>query len=513
MADEFRIDTGDEETEAQAAPTPYKEQNTPGPVARGLSQVLMQGAFEKFGHAFTDTGDVARDSANEGSRMAPWRAQGAKTANALETRWHTMEYENFQASSIEPYIEQKKMMLERYKQLHADLDSGLWAGPPGPDGQPQTTQLDVTKVADREQIVRLRGQLEKDFYGRNADMDVELFGMAHKYPNNPMIGERIQMIAKSYSDQLLTATNPQQSLQAEGDTSVITARMMEAETNARNSRASAKAKALKEPTGLRQVRAHPDIGPAGAMQWMVGSAEGEAFLYGNRGGDSIRDATNYYEQQLIKEDSSLEKDPDKLAAKLQQMQGRIRNLAASMILKEQAPDMLAASKEATPWFFDFEQKGVKRDGILNEDDERGYKGERRLSTERKKELFEGWVEQWDAELDEWASKPEHELTPEAAMDHMKEWVKDAIVNGAPGVPNNITIAINSATKDVREELIDALVSSGARNLMKNHYMAEANPVAGILEKVAHPFGGKSKRRSGRRYRGRTPRPKGLNLGE
>ncbi len=486
----------------QAPPSTLdKVRTSVGPVAQGLSKALMASAFERFGHAFTDTGDVAKDAASEASRMAPWRAQGQKVAGALELRWHTMEYENFQASTIEPYIQAKKDMLENYKQRHADLDSGLWAGPPGPDGQPQIQQLDITNVAHREQIIRLRGQLEKDFYGRNGDMDVELFNLAVKYPTNPLISNRIQSIATATSNHLMTATNPQQTLQAEGAQSEITARMMTAETNklqAKTAGAKEARTGVKEPTGLRQVRKHPEIGPSGAMEWLVGSAEGEAFLYGNRGGDAIRDATNHYEQALIKQDSTLAKQPDKLADKLQQLQGRIRNLAAATILKEQAPDMLAASREATPHFFDFERKGAKPDGILAEGDERGYKGEARLSPERKKALFEGWTELWNAELDSWASNPNNPTDPDKALEYMEGWIKNAITNGADGVPNHLTIAINSATKDVRAQLISALMSQGSRTVLDNPHMAEAHPIQSLLETVSHPFGGKEKRPGGRR---------------
>ncbi len=492
-----------------------KAKSAVGPVARGLSQVLMQGAFESFGHAFTDTGDVARDTANEGSRMAPWRAQGAKTAGALELRWHTMEYENFQASSVEPYIAAKKEMLERYKQLHADLDTGLWQGPPDANGVPQTLQLDITKPADREQLIRLRGQIEKDFYGKNSDMDVELFNLAHKYPGNPLINKRIQMIATAYSDQLMKATNPDQSLAAEKGAADITATMMNEDSKKLNAQAAVKnagAKALKEPTGLRQVRNHPEIGPAGAMEWLIGSDAGQAYTYGNRGGDSMRDATNHYEAALIKKTPSLKDDPEALGRAMAQMQGRIRQLAAATILHDQAPDMEVESRKATPWFFEFEKSGTKVDGILNDTNERGYKGDRRMSTERKKDLFEGWKLQWQKELDRWASKPENELTHDNAMDHMETWIKDAISNGADGVPHELTIAMNANTKDLREELVTALLSHGSRTMLDNHYMAEASPIRNILEKAVKPFTS-DKRRSGRRYRGLRPgRNKGI-LGE
>ena len=247
------------------------------------------------------------------------------------------------------------------------------------------------------------------------------------------------------------------------------------------------------------------------MEWLVGSEEGESFMFGHRGGDALRDATNHYEARLIKENPKLESQPDKLQARLRGLQGRIRKLAAHNILKELAPDMLKASREASPWLFDFEKAGTKVDGLLSEESERGWNGERRLSQDNKKKLFLGWEKQWQAELDEWASRPEHELTHDNAMAHMTEWIKDAIANGAEGVPNEFTIAINPETKEVREELVAALISSGARNLIKNKHMREANPGAGMLDSVLHPFGGKTKARGGRRGRGRRP-SKGI-LGE
>lgn len=508
----------DEETESQDArgfePTTSEAGNLTGspvgPVARGLSTALMQGAFESFGRAFTQTGDVARDTANEGSRMAPWRQQGAKTAGALEMRWHTMEYENFQAQVVEPYMTAKKQMMQQYMQLHADLDSGIKMGP---DGVPQN--VDISSPGGREEMIRLRGQLEKDFYGRNADMDVDLFHYAAKYPSNPLVSERIKRISESTSNQLMKATNPDQTLQAEGKQSEITARMMGADTANIQAKAAVKnasAKALKEPTSLRQVRNHPEMGPQAGMEWLVGSVAGEAFMFGHRGGDAYRDATNHYEQALIKQDPKLETQPEKLQARLHGLQGRIRKLAAHNILKELDPPMLKASREATPWLFDFEKAGVKVDGIIPEDGERGWKGDRRISTQRKKDLFEGWKLQWEAELDEWASRPEHELSKEAAMDHMTAWIKDAISNGAPGVPNDITIAINESTKDVREELIEALIQAGGRDLLKNHYMAEAHPIGNLLEKAVAPFTS-DKRHSGRRRRGITPRSSKGILGE
>lgn len=512
MADKFEIQTEPtEEPKGIDRSLSGGASRAVGPVARGLSQALMQGAFEKFGHAFTDTGDVRRDAETEASRLQPWREQGQKAAGALELRWHTMEYENFQASAVEPYIEAKKGMLEKYKQLHADLDSGIWAGPPGPDGQPQMQQIDITDPGGREQLIRLRGQIEKDFYGRNSDMDIELFNLAHKYPGNPLISKRIEMIATAYSDQLMKVTNPQQTLQAEGAQSEITARMMNEDTKRLQAKATLKnaGTKLKEPTDLRQAAAHPDIGPGKLMDWLVDSVGGEAIMFGSRGGDAMRLARSSYEQKLISEDSTLAKQPDKLALKLEEQEGNIRALAASIYLKKKNPAAWAASREATPHHFAFEKVGDNPDGILSDDDERGYTGKVRLSQERKEELFTSWKELWRKELDNWASDPSNPADPDRAMDHMEVWIKDAIINGAPGVPNYLTISVNANTKEVRIDLLDRLIEDGKRTVMENTHIRQANPGKGILHSIASPFG--TSRRGGRfgRAQRREQRRKGL----
>lgn len=476
-----------DEIEIQTEPTPEPEPSTArsmagsivGPVARGLSTALMQGAFESFGQAFTRTGNVRRDTMNEAGRMEPWRQAGQKTAGALEMRWHTMEYENFQASAIEPYIAAKKDMLAQYKQLHSDLDSGVWLDP---NGEPE--QIDVSTPGGREKLTRLRGQLEKDFYGRNSDMDIDLFNSAHKYPTNPMISQRIQMISQAYSDRLLTATNPAQTLQAEGAQSEITARMMTAETNQLAARtAAAGAKALKEPTNLRQVKKHPEIGGGGAMQWLTDSQEGAAIMYGNQGADAYRKALSAFEQKLIKDDPKLKQQPDKLRGLLEGLEGKVRNLAASLYLKRNDPEMWEESRKSTPWYFDFEKEGDPSDGQLKETDERGYKGERRMSVERKKELFEGWTEYWNKELDNWASNPANPPDPGEAMEHMEQWIKDAVINGASGIPRHLTIAVNDATKELRAELISALIERGGRTVMRNKFIAEAHPIQALFSGI------------------------------
>lgn len=482
MADEER-----EVTQAGAPEEEYEVQSTPGPVARGLSNALMQGAFEKFGHAFTDTGHVRQDMMSEGQRMAPWREQGAKVASALEMRWHTMEYENFQAGTVEPYMDQKRMMLNNYKQLHEDLDNGVFQGPNGPQ------QVDLSNPGGREQMIRMRGRLEKDFYGRNSDMDIELFNQAYKFAKNPLISKRIEMIAKATSDQLMRIGNPQDTMESEGKMSEIALRERTADANDQRVAAeAARAQQQQRPKDLREALQHPEIGPAGAMQWMMGTPEGEALQYSSQGADSYRKAQSAMRQQILKDNPSLEQEPEKVEQMLLGLEGRIRNMAAGDLLKRLDPLAYEAAKEATPHFFDFNKKtgSAEGEGILGPDDPRGITGKARMSTKNKKALYGKWKDQWDAELDKWASDPSHPADAEAAMEYMEQWVKTAITDGGEGIPSEITIAYNQGTKELRAELISELIARGGQTVHKQSHIAEGSPMAAL-------FSGKGKIRAGK----------------
>jgi hypothetical protein len=437
----------------------------------------MQGAFEKFGQAFTKTGDVRQDMMTQGTRMAPWREQGAKVAGALEQRWHTMEYENFQAAAVEPYMDQKKMLLRDYKQLHEGLDAGVWTGP---DGMQQ--QIDVTSPGGREQLIRLRGQLEKDFYGRNSDMDLQLFNAANKYAQNPMVNKRIEMIVRATSDQLSRATNPKETLAAENVMSEISYRERTAAANEMGARAQAsQAKQEKRPKDMREALKHQEIGPEGIMQWMKTTEEGKQFLYGSQGADAFRKSRLAMQKQILKNNPSLKDEPGKVEEMLLGLEGRIRNMAAASLLKENAPKAYEAAKLATPHFFDFEKAGTPSpDGKLKPTDARGIKGDKRMTKASKKKLFNSWKETWRTHLDVWMSDPANPADPQAAMAHMEEWLKDAVVNGGEGIDPAITIAYNQGTKELRAELISSLLSAGGRQIQQQSAIAEKHPVASLF---------------------------------
>lgn len=471
----------DERKELDLDPREYSHQSTPGPVAKGMSTALMQGAFEKFGHAFTDTGNVRGDQASEANRMAPWRQQGQNVANALRARWETMEYENFQASAIEPYIDAKKKMLSEYQGMHADLDSGI-SGRDPQTGEPR--YVDITTLEGRQEMIRLRGQLEKTFYNRNGDMDIELFNFAHKYPQNTLISKRIESIATAYSEMFMKSSNPDQTLAAEGAVSDIRVNEMNAETASRQARtAASKQNQPKDPKNLTQASKHPDYENGGAMRFLLDADGGQAIMYGNRGVDDYRDARSAFEQKLIAEDPDLANKPAELEGRLLELKGRIRNLAASTYLKRNEPEQWALAKETTPWLFDFEKKGEGVSGSqeLGPDDERGYKGDKRITKDQQKDLYNDWISVYDKELDQWAADPKNDLTVEAAMEHMEEWVKNAVVNGGRGIDSDMTIAINPETKNVRVHLIEALLDRGRRTAYQNNFLKEAHPIASAVQ--------------------------------
>ena len=480
-------DNTSDPTVAPAPPAAYKPQSTPGPVARGLSTALMQGAFEKFGHAFTDTGDVRRDTMSEDSRMAPWREQGQKVAGALEMRWHTMEYENFQAAEVEPYIQAKKGMLQEYQQRHEMLNQGQWIGA---DGQIQ--QFDISKPQDREQLIRIRGQLENNYYGQSGEQDIELFHKAYKYGNNPLISNRIQAIATTYSEMLMTVANPQDTLQSENILSEIDARGRNVAVNERLAATQAQqTRELKRPKDLREAAAHPEIGPGGIMQWLMFTPEGSEIMFGSAGADAYRNAKESMRQQLLKDYPDLSKDPEAVESRLLGLEGRIKNIAAAEMLKRMSPELYQQAKQMTPHFFDY-TKGGAQDGILGPDDERGIKGEKRLSTDRKKDLYNSWKTQWDAELDKWASDASNPPDADAAMQHMERWLSEAIINGAPGIPSGITIVPNEETRELRAELQAALIERGGRTVYKQKHIGAAHPVRSLFSS------GSDKRPGGRR---------------
>jgi hypothetical protein len=394
------------------APDPsYEKQTPPGSIAQGLSKALMQSAFTKFGEAFTDTGDVRKDAATRDSRLAPFQQAGAGAAAALEGRWHTMEYENFQNEFIEPYIAQKKEMLDDYQRRHAQADVGIFEGP---DGLPMP--VDITTKEGRLMAVRMRGQLEKRFYALNTDMDLELFNEAGKYSNNPMIVGRAQAIEQATSNQLSTIGAPQDTMQSEEAQSVIRGRESAAEAAmVRAKGTAARAKDAKRPISYADAIKDPTIGPGGIMQWLISDPNGVTILT-TGGGSAFLDAEKKLAKgALMKSNPSLTEGSAELEDALDRNKPKWMSVAAGKYVKHLSPSDYEMAKQLTPHFFAEEKE--KERGVISGD---------RMAPETRKANVTTWESHAETHFNNYMKDPNNDPSIEAAMEDLEQWIGSAV---------------------------------------------------------------------------------------
>ena len=426
------------------APDPtYKKQTAPGSVAQSLSKALMQGAFSKFGQAFTDTGDVKKDAATRDERMAPFNQGGGEVANALQGRWHTMEYENFQNEFIEPFIQSKKAMLDDYQRRHAQADEGIFEGP---DGMP--IQVDITKKEGRMKAIRMRGALEKRFYAINGDMDLELFNEAGKYSSNPMIVQRAQMIGASTSNTLATITSPEGTMAAEDKMSMIRGRENEAEARMVAARAQAQnVKTQKRPKSYGEAIKHADVGPGGIMQWFISDPDGLAILHSQGGGSSFVNAEmEIAKGALMASNPDLKEGDPVLESKLSRMEPEIVAKAAAKYLEHLDPKNAAVAEQLTPHFF--APKKEKERGIINAE---------RQDPKVRKNNVDTWKKHAEAHLNEYFANPNNDPNIDAAMDNLDQWLRAAIYGDTDEpVLQAVTAARGPGTSRYVSEVLEAV---------------------------------------------------------
>ncbi len=390
----------------------YEEQSTPGPVARGLSKALMQSAFSKFGQAFTDTGDVRKDAQTRDQRLAPYMQSGGEAAAALEARWHTMEFENFKAQHIEPWVAQKKEMIDDYQRRHAQADEGVFEGP---DGAP--VQVNILTKEGRLKAVRMRGQLEKRFYSLNTDMDLELFNEAGKYGNNPMITDRAMAIQQATSNQLMTVANPAQTLDAEDKMSVMRGREAEAEARMAQAKATAAARPQKRPVSFAEALKHPDIGPGGIMQWFISDPAGLGVLHAEGGGASfVKEQLETAKGILMRDNPDLKEGTPELESKLARMEPQIVAKAAAKYLEHLDPNAYATAQQVTPHFFDQRAK----------DRERGIVDDKRQAPKVRQRNIDTWKDHAETHFNEYMENPNNDSSIDAALDNLDQWLRAAV---------------------------------------------------------------------------------------
>ena len=421
----------------------YKEQRTPGPIAQGLSKALMQSAFTKFGQAFTDTGDVRRDAATRESRLAPYAMAGGEAASALEARWHTMEYENFKAEHIDPWVQMKKSMLDDYQRRHAQADLGIFEGP---DGEPD--QVPIHTAEGRLKAVRMRGALEKRFYALNSDMDLELFNEAGKYEGNPQIIGRAQAIQAATANQLMTITNPEQTLDAADKMSVMRAREAEAAAQMVKAKATRdEAASRKRPVSYREAINHPDIGVPGIMQWFTSDPAGLAMMHAPGGGNSFVVAeAKIARGKIMKDNPDLKIGDPRIDAKLDKREPLIMMKAAGKYLKQLDPAAYAAAQEATPHFFVLKQDQAER-GIVSD----------RQDPKVRQQNVDKWKEYAQDHFNKYMENPANDSSIDAAMDDLEQWLGAAVYGDTDELElQAITAARGQGTTRYVGEILDQI---------------------------------------------------------
>ena len=467
--------------------------NTPSPMMKGLSTALMQGAFEKFGQAFTDTGDVKRDAASAGQRLAPFRDAGAVVAKRLEDRWFRMEYENFQAEEVEPFIAAKKQMMMDYKDLNSQLDQGLY---PGPDGA--TQEFDINTIDGQRDLLRLRTSLFQKFYQNNSDMDMSLANEAFKYPANPIIDERIQAIVTAGQKGLQAMVAPKEQLESEAIQHGMSMDMRRAEAAERTAAAQEKAvKQADRPISVKEALADPKIGIESILPWaedaMMDSAQAGAYIAQGKAvlTDQLHKA---HKAEFVagggKEADYDILDPENIAwveSQLAQSGGAIQRAATVEFVRAKDPKAAEAAKRHSPQYFELM-------GDTKPDGPKGIISDKRITEEQRDANVKGWKQPLADKLNEYMADPNNDPDIETAIAHIvDEWLPGAITGSTKSTaPPGIQATQSENTAKYRE-----LVTRFARRYLEGSFWRISKVAAQRNKKAAH----RSKQSQGRKSGG------------
>ncbi len=467
---------------------------TNNPVTRNLSSALMQGAFEKFGQAFTDTG--FRGSRGQGgpeagldpNAMAPWRQAGAKAAGALEQRWHKMEYEDFQQTRVQDFTEEASGLMDDFRAENALADEGQMVDPTG-----KVIQLDVTKQEDRARLVRYRSQLFTRFYAKQTDLVQSLTAEGIKFPNNPMIQEQLMNVFETSTKQLMNTAKPQERVETERAYSDIEVQERNAASAERQSRASAKAaKQADRPISVKEALADPNVGVANILPWaedvMMNSAQ--AGVYIEQGKAVLTNKLNTAHKAEWVAAGNKEKDYDILdleniewvTSQLAQSGGAIQRAATVEFVRAKDPKAAERAKQYSPQYFELMQGNKPSDP-------KGIISDKRITESQRDDNVKAWKQPLADKLEEYMSDSNNDPDIEVAIDYIvNEWLPGAITGTTTSsAPPSIQATQSSSTQKYRE-----LVSRYARIYLENEFYnisklaAEHNKAAALAAKKRRP---------------------------
>ena len=465
-----------------------------------LSSALMQGAFEKFGQAFTDTGFRGRRGEGgtaagvDPGAMQPWRAAGLKAANALERRWQVMEYEDFQESHVEGFKETAQELQSQYQTANTMLDDGLWTNPV--TGEPEP--INTATQAGRDRLERYRGELHTKFYTQLSDLTQTLSMEGIKYKGNEMIQEQMMKMFEHSSAQLQNVANPEQMLRGEKAYSDISVQERNAAANEAQARAATKAaKKADRPISVKEALADPAIGVENILPW----AE-DTMMNSNQAGAYIRQGKAVLTDQLHEvhkaewvasggkageyDKSGTVETNDNVAwveSQLAQSGGAIQRAATVEFVKAKDPDAAEAAKQHSPQYFDI------MGDAPNPDAPKGIISDKRITETQRDDNVRAWKQPLADKLEAYMSDPKNDPDIEVAIAHIvEEWLPGAITGATKSTaPTSIQATQSQNTVKYRQ-----LVAKFARRYLENEFYkiskiaAEQNKQAALIAKKRKP---------------------------
>lgn len=431
---------------------------------RGLSTSLMQGAFESFGRAFTDTGYRGHRSGSglqgiaagtAGGGMDAWREAGARAATGLEKRWHTMELEDLKQTDLARANEQIAELATNYRKYKGMLNDGVWVNEDG-------TMEKLPKTEEgQERLRRYHGELQTDVSARTADIMASFSQSAARFPNNPLVAELVATIFTQSSKQMQEIANPEDSIASEKAHSDITVQERNSRAAMINARAqsAAAAKAIR-PVSIAEALRDPLIGVRDILAWteqnMLAGPDGEAYRQ-----QMIGIATPDFHDRLAKEQvasgeikklSEYDKvDPENIEwvdNQLAQAGPQLQQGAAALMLKAKDPKAYEAAKSYAPHYYEI-LEGDKRP-----DAPKGVKDKR--ITENQRDLnVKAWKQPLADKLDEYMSDPNNNPDIDVAIDYIiNDWLPGAITGSTTSsAPSSIQATQSENTAEYRKLVI------------------------------------------------------------
>jgi len=468
---------------------------TDNPVTRNLSSALMQGAFEKFGQAFTDTGFRGRRGGGgpaaglDPAAMKPWREAGAKAASALEQRWQTMEFEDFQQTHVQDFTQGSSELMEEFRTLNALLDDGQWQDPTG-----KMIQLDTNTETDRDRLIRYRSELFTRFYAQQTDLVQSLATEGMKFPNNKQIEQQLMNVFQTSTNQLMNTAKPQERIESERAYSDIAVQERTSRAAVIQARASAKAaKQAARPISIKEALADPNIGIANILPWaedtMMDSAQAGAYI--EQGKAVLTAQLNAAHKAEWVASGGKEKnydllDPENIAwvdSQLAQSGGAIQRAATVEFVRAKDPKAAEEAKKHSPQYFEL------MDSTTTPDAPKGIISDKRITESQRDANVKAWKQPLAAKLEEYMSDPNNDPDIEVAIDFIvNEWLPGAITGSTvSSAPLSIQAIQSEGTKKYRD-----LVVRYARRYLENEFYniskiaAEHNKAAALAAKKRRP---------------------------